>query len=261
MARPYQRTKLTPEQQEDVAMLLNAGVRYCVIARTYGAGMDWVHMASQYRTRFIDEKSIARTFEQKFWYAQRTYRITQNKDDAHICALIEREILKPIAQDAARATILYTPGETLLMDILGRNPFRTRTTRDDLERAALNELTANIAHGRIYQNPSVAVERIAEHVVQHARRNPRETAERYHAFIDLQLEQMLGVLPVVDQKMVKLSYGVGYPHYNYVEIGKAFRMKKQAVHLRVTSAVRALRPLVRRHLPQCGAPWHKKKAY
>jgi len=260
MARHYTRARLTNEQREDVSLLVNAGVRYAVLAKTYDISMDVVHMISQYRARWMAPEAIAKTPGQKFVYAQRAYHASDHKNDAHLRKLIEQEVFLPIAGDAAAAAVIPAPEETLLSDILDRCLLPGKHTNGTLAERALDELVSTIKSGALYADPQTAVQRITPAVTVHAHAQARRSVKLCRSFIPDGLDLVLAALPFEDQEMVRLKYGVGYPQYDMVEIGSVFGMTKQAVHVHVAAALKALRPLVKRHLPLCGAPYHKKKA-
>ena len=228
--------KLTLRQHQQIATLVNAGMPHQALAQDYGVSIDTIHSIAHRRHRWFKENQIAKTEEDKFWYAQTTYR--QRPLALTIKRYIERIVLQPVAERIAEAAAQSSPSERLLEDTVHYPPL----TPQQLRKTATTVLYEDIRSGRLYRTQHDAMQRAAPVVRQRHEQSLSVHVRRQRKTLRGKLEYALEQLNPVHRHILKLHYGLTpQGAYTLEEIGAIYDRTRELMRRRKDEALDALR--------------------
>jgi len=226
------KSKLSPEQKKEIAILVNAGIPFSILAKDYSVSLPTIHAISRLKRQWIEnEKITTHNKECRFRYAQEIYPQLDPYCQKYIFDIYYEPIIKSIQGLFAGES----PEKRLLKAILGPEclPNIDEITLAE-HRARIKEqalfLIPDVERRVIYPDRKQAVLGIGSLIAKYQEDNLTVEQKKIRVLLRRKINNLLRTLKPRKRKILKVRYGF---YHNYLftlkKIGQRFGLTRERV--------------------------------
>lgn len=196
---------LTQEQIGEIAVLVNSGVPYDILAEGYGVSQWNINKISKERKKWIPEGGIVTTKDHKFLYAQRAYVNESLSDKAK--DYIKDYVFEPVATAVAQR---FGYGTTIgfLHSVYGIEFKPTEDYVNMLKGLAVDILDLHAGQGRLYASIDTAVNSVTPFVSDSEEIALTPEQKEWQDQINKKILEVLNILEFRESECIKLRFGI-----------------------------------------------------
>jgi len=196
---------LTQEQIWEIAVLVNSGVPYDILAEGYGVSQWNINKISKERKKWIPEEDIVTTKDHKFLYAQRAYVNESLSDKAK--DYIKDYVFEPVATAVAQR---FGYGTTIgfLHSVYGIEFKPTEDYVNMLKGFAVDILDLHAGQGMLYASIDTTVNSVTPFVSDSEEIALTPEQKEWQDQINKKILEVLNILEFRESECIKLRFGI-----------------------------------------------------
>ncbi|MEK6839820.1 MAG: sigma-70 family RNA polymerase sigma factor [Nanoarchaeota archaeon] len=203
--------KLTQEQREEIAHLVNTGIPHSHLAREYGVSVANISVISRQKSKWIPKESIAQTQDSQFFYAQQIYAHQLSLSDrARRC--IEEYVFRPFANQAADFAPFNESPYTVLARSIFRKPELLREEPLELHKRLSSYALEILKYGAELNIFCFSKKQMLEKIVTTAaeieKANLRQDEQKRNSGLQQKVDELLGTLTEREREIIQTYYGI-----------------------------------------------------